>query len=244
KCRSQSGPGQHLLALRVPGRNSRDGHRRTRSASGVLALQEPAAPAHTRAAAVVFPARAVARWRPGLALRDRSNARRGVRRLPGGRGCSRRRRAQQGPPRSRVRAACAGRARGRKDASHLRGRLIGWGMLSTTAIDSFAPAGAVLLGKTNIPPMLADWQSANAIYGRTVNPWDASRTPGGSTGGGAAAVVAGLSPLEFGSDIGGSIRVPAAFCGVFGHKPSETALPRSGQFAQPVRPNAAAVMGV
>jgi len=105
-------------------------------------------------------------------------------------------------------------------------------------------AGAVLLGKTNIPPMLADWQSANAIYGRTVNPWDASRTPGGSTGGGAAAVAAGLSPLEFGSDIGGSIRVPAAFCGVFGHKPSETALPRSGQFAQPVRPNAAAVMGV
>ncbi|MBV9547927.1 MAG: amidase [Chloroflexi bacterium] len=105
-------------------------------------------------------------------------------------------------------------------------------------------AGAVLLGKTNVPPMLADWQSDNPIYGRTVNPWDVTRTPGGSTGGGAAAVAAGLSPLEFGSDIGGSIRVPAAFCGVFGHKPSETAVPRSGQFAVPVLPNAAAVMAV
>jgi amidase len=105
-------------------------------------------------------------------------------------------------------------------------------------------AGAVLLGKTNIPPMLADWQAANPIYGRTVNPWDPTLTPGGSTGGGAAAVAAGLAPLEYGSDIGGSIRVPAAFCGIFGHKPSETAVPRSGQFPFPVRPNAAAIMGV
>ena len=93
--------------------------------------------------------------------------------------------------------------------------------------------------------MLADWQSDNPIYGRTVNPWDrATCTPGGSTGGGAAAVAAGLSPLEFGSDIGGSIRVPAAFCGIFGHKPSETAVPRSGQFPRPSRPNAATVLGV
>ena len=68
--------------------------------------------------------------------------------------------------------------------------------------------------------------------------------PGGSTGGGAAAVAAGLSPLEFGSDIGGSIRVPAAFCGIFGHKPSETLVPRSGQFAFPARPNAGVIMGV
>ncbi|MDQ6674315.1 MAG: amidase family protein [Chloroflexota bacterium] len=104
--------------------------------------------------------------------------------------------------------------------------------------------GAVLLGKTNIPPLLADWQSANPIYGQTVNPWDPRLTPGGSTGGGAAALAAGLSPLEFGSDIGGSIRLPAAFCGVYGHKSSETALPRSGQFPEPVLPNAAAVMGV
>src|SRR5207244_1894656 len=72
-------------------------------------------------------------------------------------------------------------------------------------------AGAVLIGKTNVPPMLADWQSANAIYGRTNNPWDLGRSPGGSSGGAAAAMAAGLSALALGSDIGGSIRVPAAF---------------------------------
>jgi amidase len=105
-------------------------------------------------------------------------------------------------------------------------------------------AGAVLLGKTNVPPMLADWQSANPIFGRTNNPWDPGRTPGGSSGGSAAALAAGMSALEVGSDIGGSIRVPAAFCGVYGHRPSETLLPRSGQFPMPPMPNAATVMGV
>ena len=105
-------------------------------------------------------------------------------------------------------------------------------------------AGAVLLGKTNVPPMLADWQSANPIFGRTNNPWDLGRTPGGSSGGSAAALAAGLTALEVGSDIGGSIRVPAAFCGVYGHRPSETLLPRSGQFPMPPLPNAAVVMGV
>jgi amidase len=105
-------------------------------------------------------------------------------------------------------------------------------------------AGAVLLGKTNVPPMLMDWQADNPVYGRTVNPWNADLTPGGSTGGGAAAVAAGLSPLEFGSDIGGSIRVPASFCGIFGHKPSETTVPRSGQFPRPSLPNAGAALGV
>src|SRR5919201_382147 len=105
-------------------------------------------------------------------------------------------------------------------------------------------AGAIVMAKTNVPQMLADWQSANPVYGRTNNPWDRSRTPGGSTGGGAAALAAGLTPLEFGSDIGGSIRVPAAFCGVYGHRPSETAMPRSGQFPMPPMPNAAVVMGV
>jgi amidase len=105
-------------------------------------------------------------------------------------------------------------------------------------------AGAAVMAKTNVPQMLADWQSANPIYGRTNNPWDLSRTPGGSTGGGSAALAAGLTPLEFGSDIGGSIRVPAAFCGVYGHRPSETAMPRSGQFPFPPMPNAAVVMGV
>jgi amidase len=105
-------------------------------------------------------------------------------------------------------------------------------------------AGAVIMGKTNVPPMLADWQSANPVYGRTNNPWDLARTPGGSTGGGSAALAAGLTPLEYGSDIGGSIRVPAVFCGVYGHRPSETAMPRSGQFPLPPMPNAAVVMGV
>src|SRR5712692_3516611 len=105
-------------------------------------------------------------------------------------------------------------------------------------------AGAVVMAKTNVPQMLADWQSTNPVYGRTNNPWDLSRTPGGSTGGGAAALAAGLTPLEFGSDIGGSIRVPAAFCGVYGHRPSETVMPRSGQFPFPPMPNAAVVMGV
>jgi Asp-tRNA(Asn)/Glu-tRNA(Gln) amidotransferase A subunit family amidase len=105
-------------------------------------------------------------------------------------------------------------------------------------------AGAVLLGKTNVPPMLADWQSANPIFGCTNNPWDRGRTPGGSSGGSAAAIAAGLSALEVGSDIGGSIRVPAAFCGIYGHRPSETLLPRSGQFPMPPLPNSAVVMGV
>jgi amidase len=89
-------------------------------------------------------------------------------------------------------------------------------------------AGAVVLGKTNIPPFLSDWQSANPIYGRTSNPWDLSRSPGGSSGGAAAALAAGMVPLEFGSDIGGSIRVPAAFCGVYGHKPSFGIVPTRG----------------
>ncbi len=105
-------------------------------------------------------------------------------------------------------------------------------------------AGAVLMGKTNVPPVLADWQATNPIYGRTVNPWDATRTPGGSSGGGAAAVAAGLTPLDYGSDIGGSIRVPAVFCGIYGHKPSETAVPRSGQMPVPPLPNPASVMAV
>lgn len=105
-------------------------------------------------------------------------------------------------------------------------------------------AGAIIMGKTNVPQMLADWQSSNPIHGRTRNPWNVALTPGGSSGGSAAALAAGLAPLEFGSDIGGSIRVPAAFCGVYGHRPSETAMPRSGQFPFPPMPNPAVVMGV
>src|SRR5207302_6154362 len=105
-------------------------------------------------------------------------------------------------------------------------------------------AGAVVVGKTNVPPVLADWQADNPIFGRTVNPWDVARTPGGSTGGGGAALAAGLTPLEVGSDIGGSIRVPAAYCGVYGYRPSETAIPKSGRFPQADWPNPAVLMGV
>jgi len=105
-------------------------------------------------------------------------------------------------------------------------------------------AGACLLGKTNIPVALSDWQADSPVYGRTNNPWDLGRSPGGSTGGGGAALAAGMTPLEIGSDIGGSIRVPAAFCGVYGHRPSETVIPREGAFPRAELPNPAEVMGV
>ena len=88
------------------------------------------------------------------------------------------------------------------------------------AVDRFLAAGANLFGKTNVPIYLADWQSYNAIYGTTNNPWDVTRTPGGSSGGSSAALAAGLTGLEAGSDIGSSIRNPAHYCGVWGHKPT------------------------
>lgn len=98
-------------------------------------------------------------------------------------------------------------------------------------------AGAVLFGKTNVPPYSGDWQAANDVYGRTVNPWHADLTCGGSSGGSAAALATGMTPLELGSDIGGSIRIPAAFCGVYGHKPSEGVVPGSGYFPGNGLPN-------
>jgi amidase len=82
-------------------------------------------------------------------------------------------------------------------------------------------AGAIILGKTNLPSQGADFQTHSPVFGRTNNPWNLSYTSGGSTGGGAVAVAAGLSPLEVGNDSGGSIRIPAHFCGVFGLKPTE-----------------------
>ncbi len=89
-------------------------------------------------------------------------------------------------------------------------------------------AGAVIYGKTNVPLMLADWQSFNEIYGTTNNPWDLSRVPGGSSGGAAAALATGMATLELGSDIGGSVRNPAHYCGVFGHKPTFGVVPNQG----------------
>jgi amidase len=87
-------------------------------------------------------------------------------------------------------------------------------------IDRLLQAGAIVFGKTNVPYMLADAQSYNDIYGATNNPWDPTRSPGGSSGGEAAALAAGLSSLGAGSDIAGSLRNPAHYCGVYGHKPS------------------------
>jgi amidase len=96
------------------------------------------------------------------------------------------------------------------------------------AVQRLIDAGAIIFGKTNIPYHARDFQSYNPVYGTTHNPWDLSRTPGGSSGGSAAALAAGFTPLELGSDLGGSIRVPSNFCGVFGHKPTFGLVPRYG----------------
>jgi amidase len=96
------------------------------------------------------------------------------------------------------------------------------------AVARLRAAGAIPFGKTNVPFAAADHQSYNAVYGASNNPWDVTRTPGGSSGGAAAAVAAGFTPLELGSDIGGSIRCPSHFCGVYGHKPSYGIVPLRG----------------
>jgi amidase len=97
------------------------------------------------------------------------------------------------------------------------------------AVDRLLRAGAVLFGKTNVPLYLADWQTFNDIYGTTSNPWDLDRVPGGSSGGSAVALAAGLGALEAGSDIGASIRNPAHYCGVYGHKPTYGIVSSRGQ---------------
>lgn len=116
-----------------------------------------------------------------------------------------------------------------KEAFDVTGLPTTWGLeeargnvaaTDAVAVQRLKATGAVILGKTNVAPSLGDWQSDNPVYGRTQNPWDISLTPGGSSGGSAAALAAHLVPLELGSDIGGSIRVPSSFCGVWGHKAS------------------------
>ncbi|ETW98814.1 MAG: amidase [Candidatus Entotheonella factor] len=97
------------------------------------------------------------------------------------------------------------------------------------SVDRLLRAGVVLFGKTNVPLHLADWQTFNDIYGTTNNPWDVTRVPGGSSGGSAAALAAGLTGLEAGSDIGASIRNPAHYCGVYGHKPTYGIVSPRGQ---------------
>jgi amidase len=101
------------------------------------------------------------------------------------------------------------------------------------AVARLRAAGAVIFGKTNVPVALADFQSYNDVYGTTNNPWDPTRGAGGSSGGSAAALAAGLTALEYGSDIGGSIRNPAAYCGVYGHKPTYGIVPKRGQALDP-----------
>lgn len=94
-------------------------------------------------------------------------------------------------------------------------------------------AGAIIFGKTNVPLWSGDFQTFNEMFGTTNNPWDLTRVPGGSSGGAAAAVACGMSSFEIGTDIGGSVRVPSAFCGVFGHKPSFGLIPTLGYLDEP-----------
>ncbi|MDH2355185.1 amidase [Bradyrhizobium sp. SSUT112] len=105
--------------------------------------------------------------------------------------------------------------------------------IDAAAVAKLRAAGAIIFGKTNLPPAAADHQSCNSLFGLTRNPWNGDRTVGGSSGGSAAALGAGFTPLELGSDIGGSIRVPSHFCGVYGHKPSYGIVPLDGHIPPP-----------
>jgi amidase len=111
-------------------------------------------------------------------------------------------------------------------------------------VRSLKDAGVIILGKTNLPYACDDWQANSPVYGRTDNPWDRTRSPGGSTGGGSAALAVGMTPLEMGSDIGGSVRFPAAFCGVYGHRQSETLVPQSGHFPGTDLPNRSMILNI
>jgi amidase len=94
-------------------------------------------------------------------------------------------------------------------------------------------AGGVLIGRSNVPLLLADFQTNNPVFGRTNNPWNVDRTPGGSSGGAAAALASGMTPFDIGTDLSSSIRIPAHFCGVFGLKPTERRVPLTGLFPNP-----------
>jgi len=131
-----------------------------------------------------------------------------------------------------------------KEAFDVAGLPTTWGLPSVweavaeedaVVVTRLKRAGAVVLGKTNVPTMLADWQCANPLYGETSNPWRSALTPGGSSGGGAAALAAGFVSLEYGSDLAASLRAPASFCGVYAHKPTRGLVPPRG-FAPPGAP--------
>jgi amidase len=139
-----------------------------------------------------------------------------------------------------------------KESFNLKGHPTTWGdpaymgniaAEDALAVARFKAAGAVVFGKSNVPLMLADWQSYNAVYGTTNNPWDLTRTPGGSSGGSAAALAAGLTGLEIGSDIGASIRNPAHYCGVFGHKPTWSICSPKGHSLGTVAPGDISAIG-
>lgn len=100
--------------------------------------------------------------------------------------------------------------------------------VNSVPVDRLLGAGAIIYGKTNLPVSMADWQTFNPVYGTTGNPWNPELIPGGSSGGASAALAAGLTALELGSDIGASIRNPAHYCGVFGHKPTYGLVPIEG----------------
>lgn len=129
-----------------------------------------------------------------------------------------------------------------KESYNIAGLPTTWGMPQfkehmpaedAVQVSRLKAAGAVLLGKTNVPLMLRDIQSFNEIYGTTNNPWDHGRTSGGSSGGSAAALAAGFGALSIGSDLAGSLRTPAHFCGVYAHKPSLGLAPTRGMVAPP-----------
>lgn len=148
--------------------------------------------------------------------------------------------------RARARAADAALAKGEvwgplhgvpmtiKESYTIAGSPTTWGLpemknnvteTSALAVERLEKAGVVLFGKTNVPVLLADWQSYNPVYGTTNNPWNTELIPGGSSGGSGAALAAGLTGVEAGSDIGSSIRNPAHYCGVFGLKPTYGIVP-------------------
>lgn len=155
-----------------------------------------------------------------------------------------------------ARAADAARARGEqrpllgipmtiKESYNLAGTPTTWGFVAqknfvaaedALAVQRVKSAGAVIVGKTNVPVGLGDWQSYNPIYGVTKNPYDTTRTPGGSSGGSSAALAAGYGPLSLGSDIGGSLRSPAHYCGVCAHKPTLALVPSRGHTPPPFPP--------
>ena len=116
---------------------------------------------------------------------------------------------------------------------------------NAAAVAKLRAAGAILLGKSNVPPLSADYRADNPIFGRTNNPWDLERTPGGSSGGASAAVAAGLCAFDVGSDLAGSVRTPAHFCGLFALKPTEGRISNAGHIPEvPGQPRAVRHMNV